>query len=447
ARGSWSQPVQMAGMKGLVINPAGRIIELPVISSFKEGFNVLEYFISTHGARKGTADTALRTSTAGYLTRRLIDVAHDVLVTLPDCKDTVGITITKKAAEELGQNIALKLAGRVSLVDLKGILKKGEYIDWDKAQIIGEQEKVSEVQVRSPLSCKAVRGVCQRCYGWDLGKNQEIELGSAVGIVAAQSIGEPGTQLTMRTFHTGGVAGGGDITQGLPRVEEIFEGRIPSGKAVVSEVQGKVVEVTAEGIVKIKGKDIETKAKEEVMEYQIPAKRALWVKEGDLITKGQQLCEGHLDLQEVFALTGKDNTAGYIVKEVQGIYTSQGASIHDKHIETIVRQMFSRVRIKDAGDTRFTEGEVIERTSLLEENTRIKKAAKKGAIGTLLLLGISKIALTTESFLSSASFQETSRVLIKASLEGKEDRLRGLKENVIIGKLIPAGTGFKKPQG
>lgn len=443
ARGSWSQPVQMAGMKGLVINPAGRIIELPVTSSFKEGFNVLEYFISTHGARKGTADTALRTSTAGYLTRRLIDVAHDVLVTQPDCKDVLGLTITKAQAEELGQNIALKLAGRMSLEDVKGIVKKGEYIDWDKAQLIGEDEKTSAVQVRSPLSCKAVRGVCQRCYGWDMGRNQEIELGAAVGIVAAQSIGEPGTQLTMRTFHTGGVAGGGDITQGLPRVEEIFEGRIPSGKAVVSDVDGKVIEVTPEGVVKIQGKDPETK-KEEIAEYQVPAKRVLWVKTGDLVTKGQQLCEGHLDLQEVFSLTGKDNTASYIVREVQSIYTSQGASIHDKHIETIARQMFSRVRIKSAGDTRFTEGEVIERTTFLEENARVKKPGKKGAGGVQLLLGISKIALTTDSFLSSASFQETSRVLIKASLEGKEDGLRGLKENVIIGKLIPAGRGFKK---
>ena len=445
ARGSWSQPVQMAGMKGLVINPAGRIIEMPVLSSFKEGFNVLEYFISTHGARKGTADTALRTSTAGYLTRRLIDVAHDVLVTLSDCKDTGGITIAKAAAEELGQNIALKLAGRVSLSDLKGIVKKGQYIDWDKAQQIGQDVKVVEIRVRSPLSCKAVRGVCQKCYGWDLGKNQEVELGAAVGIVAAQSIGEPGTQLTMRTFHTGGVAGGGDITQGLPRVEEIFEGRTPSGKAVVSEVQGKVIEIVEEGVVKIQGKDPDVKTeKEEIFEYQIPAKRAVWVKVGDLIVKGQQLCEGHLDLQEVFSLTGKENTASYIVREVQGIYTSQGASIHDKHIEIIARQMFARIRIKDAGDTRFTEGEVVERTVFLEENAKVKKLAKKRASATQLLLGISKVALTTDSFLSSASFQETSRVLIKAALEGKEDKLRGLKENVIIGKLIPAGTGFKK---
>ena len=445
ARGSWSQSVQMAGMKGLVINPAGRIIELPVISSFKEGFNVLEYFISTHGARKGTADTALRTSTAGYLTRRLIDVAHDVLVTLPDCKDKGGITAFKDEAEELGQNIALKLVGRISLAEIKGIVKKGEYIDWEKAQKIGEDEKINEIQIRSPLSCKTVRGLCQRCYGWDMGKNKEIELGSAVGIVAAQSIGEPGTQLTMRTFHTGGVAGGGDITQGLPRVEEIFEGRMPSGKAIISEVDGKVIDISTDGLVKIQGKDIEAKAKkDEVFEYQIPAKMALWVKNGDLITKGQQLCEGHLDLQEIFALKGKDITSRYIVKEVQSIYSSQGASIHDKHIETIVRQMFSRVRIKNSGDTNFTEGEIIERAIFLEENARIKKLGKKEAEITQLLLGISKIALSTDSFLSSASFQETSRVLIKASLEGKEDRLRGLKENVIIGKLIPAGTGYNR---
>ena len=445
ARGSWSQSVQMAGMKGLVINPAGRIIELPVISSFKEGFNVLEYFISTHGARKGTADTALRTSTAGYLTRRLIDVAHDVLVTLPDCKDKGGITAFKDEAEELGQNIALKLVGRISLAEIKGIVKKGEYIDWEKAQKIGEDEKINEIQIRSPLSCKTVRGLCQRCYGWDMGKNEEIELGSAVGIVAAQSIGEPGTQLTMRTFHTGGVAGGGDITQGLPRVEEIFEGRMPSGKAIISEVDGKVIDISTDGLVKIQGKDIEAKAKkEEVFEYQIPAKMALWVKNGDLITKGQQLCEGHLDLQEIFALKGKDITSRYIVKEVQSIYSSQGASIHDKHIETIARQMFSRVRIKNSGDTNFTEGEIIERAIFLEDNARIKKLGKKEAEITQLLLGISKIALSTDSFLSSASFQETSRVLIKASLEGKEDRLRGLKENVIIGKLIPAGTGYNR---
>ncbi len=442
SRASWSQPVQMAGMKGLVINPAGRIIELPVKSSFKEGFDVLEYFIATHGARKGTADTALRTSTAGYLTRRLIDVAHDVLITEADCRDTIGIVITKAASQALGQNLAFKISSRFVLEDIEGVVKKGEVIDSEKAQKIAEKDEVKEIRVRSPLSCKTARGMCQKCYGWDLGLNTEVAFGSAVGIVAAQSIGEPGTQLTMRTFHTGGVAGGGDITQGLPRVEEIFEGRVPTGKAIISEVDGKVEEVSLEGVVKIR----ETHSKFQdsgIMEYQVPPKRAVWVRPGDLVTKGQQLCEGHVDLGELFKSAGKEATEKYIVQEVQRIYTSQGASIHDKHIEVICRQMFSRVRVKDAGNSRFTEGEVVERPAFVEENRKLKKQAKKTASAVQLLLGVSKVALTTESFLSSASFQETSRVLIRASLEAKEDKLRGLKENVIIGKLIPAGRGFR----
>jgi DNA-directed RNA polymerase subunit beta' len=455
SRASWSQPVQMAGMKGLVINPAGRIIELPVKSSFKEGFDVLEYFIATHGARKGTADTALRTSTAGYLTRRLIDVSHDVLITEADCKDDKGIVITKAGALALGQNLGFKIASRFVLEDIAGIVKKGEVIDLESAQKIAEADEVKEIRVRSPLSCKAARGMCQKCYGWDLGLNTEIAFGSAVGIVAAQSIGEPGTQLTMRTFHTGGVAGGGDITQGLPRVEEIFEGRVPSGKALIAEVEGVVKEISPEGVIKIKSQIPNPKSEKnpksqtqnsktgELTEYAIPLKRAIWVKVGDLVQKGQQLCEGHVDLAELFHSAGKELTEKYIVQEVQRIYTSQGASIHDKHIEVICRQMFSRVRVKDPGDSKFTEGEVIERPTFVEENRRLKKQEKKPASAVQLLLGVSKIALTTESFLSSASFQETSRVLIRASLEAKEDKLRGLKENVIIGKLIPAGRGFK----
>ena len=439
SRASWSQPVQMAGMKGLVINPAGRIIELPVKSSFKEGFDVLEYFIATHGARKGTADTALRTSTAGYLTRRLIDVSHDVLITEEDCKDDKGFVILKSAAQALGQNLALKLATRHILQDIAGIIKKGEVIDATSAQKIAESEDVKEICVRSPLSCKTVRGMCQKCYGWDLGLNATVALGSAVGIIAAQSIGEPGTQLTMRTFHTGGVAGGGDITQGLPRVEEIFEGRVPSGKALISEVEGVVQEVSADGVIKI----LSEEDKKETKEYAAPTKRAIWVKQGDRVSKGQQLCEGHVDLGELFKSAGKEFTEKYIVQEVQRIYTSQGASIHDKHIEVICRQMFSRVRVKDAGDSRFIEGEVVERPTFVEENRKLKKQEKKPATAVQLLLGVSKVALTTESFLSAASFQETSRVLIRASLEAKEDKLRGLKENVIIGKLIPAGRGFR----
>jgi DNA-directed RNA polymerase subunit beta' len=443
AKGSWGQPVQMAGMKGLVINPAGQIIELPVKSSFKEGFDVLEYFISTHGARKGTADTALRTSTAGYLTRRLVDVSHEIIVTEEDCKDSEGIVILKKDADSIGQNFVYKLLGKVSLDTIRGICKKGEVIDWEKAEKVASSN-IEKIRVRSPLSCKSIKGVCQRCYGWDLGKNQMIKLGEAVGVVAAQSVGEPGTQLTMRTFHTGGVAGGGDITMGLPRVQEIFEARSPSGKAEVSSVEGKVLEVTPERVVRIKPKG--TKKKSDIVEYKIGSKTAIWVKAGDDIKAGQQLCEGSLDLKELFKIAGQEETQRYIIREIQKIYASQGAQIHDKHIETICRQMFSRLRIKDPGDSLFSIGEIVEKARYLEENNKLKKEKKKVAKGVPILLGISRVALTTDSFLSAASFQETSRVLIRASLEGKEDKLRGLKENVVIGKLIPAGTGFKKEE-
>jgi DNA-directed RNA polymerase subunit beta' len=436
SRGSWTQPVQMAGMKGLVQNPAGRIIELPVKSSYKEGFDALEYFISTHGARKGTADTALRTSTAGYLTRRLIDVSHDVIIAQEDCKDEKGLLVFKKDAQDLGQNIALKLAGRVVVQDIKGFVKKGQVIDWETAAALGEEPAIQNLRVRSPLTCKTKRGLCQKCYGWDMGTNAIVRLGSAVGIIAAQSIGEPGTQLTMRTFHTGGVAGEADITMGLPRVEEIFEVRVPGGKAAVSSTQGLVV-IAQDGLVKVKTDKGDA-------EYEIPARRALWVKVGDKVQPGSQLCEGNLDLKELFQAAGLEETQRYLVKEVQRIYSSQGASIHDKHIETIARQMFSRVRVKESGASLFVEGEVLERATFLEQNALLKKQGKATAKAHQLLLGISKVSLTTESFLSAASFQETSRVLIKAALEGKEDQLKGLKENVIIGKLIPAGTGFRK---
>ncbi len=450
ARGTWSQIVQMSGMKGLVTNPAGEILELPVRSSFKEGFDVLEYFISTHGARKGTADTALRTSAAGYLTRRLVDVAHDLVIRDEDCHDEEGITLSKQDSNDLGQNFFFKIIGRTILENIKGVCKKGDLIDWKTANAIvdGPAEKI---QVRSPLSCKTIGGICQKCYGWDLGHNKLVQMGEAVGIVAAQAIGEPGTQLTMRTFHTGGVAEGGDITQGLPRVEEVFEARVPSGKAVISQVNGKVLEITPERILKIKieeDKEKQNKGKDgkkiDEIEYEIPPKRALWVEQGGAVKKGQQLCEGNLDLKELFRATGVEATQRYIVKEIQRIYVSQGAIIHDKHVEVIVRQMFSRVRIKDAGQSQFNIGEVIEVAKVIEENEKMKKEDKKPATFSPTLLGISKVALTTDSFLSAASFQETSRVLIKAAIEGREDHLRGLKENVIIGKLIPAGTGFKR---
>jgi DNA-directed RNA polymerase subunit beta' len=449
ARGSWSQPVQMSGMKGLVVNPAGEIIELPVKSSYKEGFDVLEYFISTHGARKGTVDTALRTSTAGYLTRRLVDVAHEVIVSHEDCGDDEGTEAFFHDSEEIGQNFLYKIVGRVTVDAVKGeksketIVKRGELIDWEKGRRIIE-EGVPSVKIRSPLTCRSTKGICQKCYGWDLGNNQLVRMGEAVGIIAAQSIGEPGTQLTMRTFHTGGVAGGGDITSGLPRVEEIFEARIPSGRAEMAPADGTIDEITPERIIKIKikAKDAEKSKTTQIVEFSAPLNSAILVKTGEAVKKGQPLWEGSLDLKDLYKLAGKDAAQRYILKEVQRIYNSQGATIHDKHVEVIIRQMFSRVKIKEPGDSLFIPREVVEKKKALIENEKMTREKKKVAEFSPVLLGVSKVALTTSSWLSSASFQETSRVLIKASLERQEDTLEGLKENVIIGKLVPAGTGF-----
>lgn len=468
ARGSWSQSVQMCGMKGLVINPLGEIIKMPVKNSYKEGFDILEYFISTHGARKGTVDTALRTSAAGYLTRRLVDVAHEIVVLEKDCGDQQGIELSREVSEEIGQNFIFKIVGRTALEDIrykmedsveessnqeikrsagtrrsKIIVKKGEIIDWKMAEKIIEAQ-IKKVRVRSVLSCKAARGICQKCYGWDLGNNQLVKLGEAVGIVAAQAIGEPGTQLTMRTFHLGGVASVGDITSGLPRVQEILEVREPREKAVISQVEGKVIEINPGKAIKIKANSVKKQKKSEIIEYQIPLKMAIWVEPGQNVKKGQQLCEGNLDLKELFKLCGKEETERYIVKEIQKIYISPGVIIHDKHIETIVRQMFSRMKIKEAGDSSFSVGEIVSRAKFLEENNFLKREGKKPAKGISVLLGITQIALSTDSFLSAASFQETSRILIRAALEGKEDKLKGLKENVIIGKIVPVGTGFRE---
>ena len=414
----------------------------------------MEYFISTHGARKGTADTALRTSTAGYLTRRLVDVAHEIVVREEDCKTEKGITIAKSDAKEIGQDFGLKIAGRITQEDIKIgqkiLVKKGEIINWSMARKIESVPEITEVKARSPLTCNTSYGVCQKCYGWDLGNNSLVNLGQAVGVVAAQAIGEPGTQLTMRTFHTGGVAGGADITQGLPRVDEVFEVRPPVGKALIAETDGKIEEISEENkqrIIKIKTDIKITKNKKaDIVDYQVPAKISILVSKGQDVKKGQQLTEGSIDLKELFKISGSEDTKRYIIKEIQKIYSSQGAVIHDKHIEVIVRQMFSRIRIKEQGDSRFTTGEVIEKAIFVEENNRLKENGKTPATAAPVLLGITKVSLTCDSFLSAASFQETSRVLIKAAIEGKEDKLRGLKENVIIGKLIPVGTGFKKPQ-
>ncbi len=444
ARGSWSTVNQLTGMRGLMTNPSGEIIELPVKSSFKEGLNVLEYFVSTHGARKGLVDTALNTAQAGYLTRKLVDVSQDVVIKAKDCKDKEGYVMYNQDGREFGEPLGKRIKGRVILEEVKDkngevMAKKGTLVDKYLAEKINGLD-LEKIKIRSILACKAQDGICQYCYGYDLSKNKLVKMGEAVGIVTAQAIGEPGTQLTMRTFHTGGVAGGGDITMGLPRVTEIFEARTPSLKATISDVDGQVTEIK-EGVrqsaLKIKTANGEEKT------FGVPLGQLIWVKEGDLVTVGQQLSEGHLDPKELYGVTKDINiVARYIIKEVQGVYFATGSGINNKHVELIVRQMFSRVRVMDAGDTDLLPGDVVEKRQLREQNERMKKEDTKEATFESMLLGVTKVSLTTESFLSAASFQETARVLIDAAIIGKEDHLRGLKENVIIGRLIPAGTGY-----
>jgi DNA-directed RNA polymerase subunit beta' len=508
ARGSFSQITQMSGMKGLVVNPAGDVIELPVKGSFKEGLNVLEYFISTHGSRKGMSDTAMRTADAGYLTRRLVDVAQDIVVNSEDCGTEDYDLITLEDSKRMNKPLDRRLFGRVAAEDVKTkrgkiIVEKNHGIDDIQAKEIVDAG-IEEVKCRSVLKCKLSRGVCRLCYGYDLGFNDMVRLGAAVGIVAAQSIGEPGTQLTMRTFHTGGSASVKDITQGLPRVEELFEAREPKGQAYVTEIDGQVYIAkpnNKEYIVRIQGADVtkdtytlgeaqstikdgikvesgETlyidesgkavKAKtaglvrlepakggsasggkiivvhesDQVKEYIIPASLSLLVKDGDLVVKGQQMTEGNLNPGQIMQLRGLEAAQKYIVKEVQDIYVSQGQNIHDKHIEIIVKQMFSKVRVTDSGDSGLTVGEVADKAKLGFINEELKVAGKRPVTADQLLMGITKVSLNTDSFLAAASFQETTRVLIEAAVTGKTDYLRGLKENVIIGKLIPAGTGF-----
>jgi DNA-directed RNA polymerase subunit beta' len=462
ARGSFQQFQQLAGMRGLMANPKGEIIERPIKANFMEGLSVLEYFISTHGARKGLADTALRTADSGYLTRRLVDVAQDVIVRELDCgtEDHIDLPIF------LDGSLNRSAAGRVLAVDVLKPLasgrpgktklgEKGEELTVARlreiADELGDEAAGATVPVRSVLKCRAEVGLCRACYGTFLATGEIAEIGDAIGIIAAQSIGEPGTQLTMRTFHTGGVAGA-DITHGLPRVVEIFEARNPKGAARLSDVAGTVaIEQTDRGSRVLVHPDPDPKSEEapEPIEYLLPRRTRLLVEQGQRVEPGDPLHEGSLnptELLELHARAGRGSTPTelYLVGEVHKVYKSQGVDIHDKHIELIVRQMLKKVRIENSGDADFLPGQMVDRVALERENGRVKKA--KGELATYepLILGITKASLATESFLSAASFQETTKVLTDASIEGKIDRLLGLKENVIIGKLIPAATGLKR---
>lgn len=446
ARGSVVQLHQMAGMKGLITNPRGEIIEFPVLSSYKEGLTPIEYFISTHGARKGLADTALNTARAGYLTRRLFDVSHDVVVLEEDCGTKEGIVINRPGKENIGGSFADRVNGRVLAeeVDAQGAnFKRGHLLNRDDAKAI-ETSDAKMVVVRSPMTCKVARGVCQKCYGVDLSRGEMIDIGEAVGVVAAQAIGEPGTQLTMRTFHTGGVAtAGGDITMGLPRVEEVFESRMPKAPALLARVAGVIDSVERDGQEMVLKIMAEGKSAKRDIEYRIPAARTLVVKQGDSVAKGDFLTDGSADLDELFLLVGKERSQEYIIAEITRIYELQGVSTGRKHLEVIVKQMFSRVSITSAGDTGFSAGDIIADFEFERVNNEMKEAGKEPAKGKGLLLGITEVSLTRASFLSAISFQNTPRKLAEAAVSGAVDRLVGLKENVIIGRLIPAGTGFK----
>ncbi len=447
ARGSWMQPNQIMGMKGLVTNTQNELMELPAKSSYKEGLRVLEYFISTHGARKGSTDTALKTATAGYLTRRLVDVSQDLIIQEYDCGTREGISIVRSEGDEYSHPFSDRLYSRTSIEDVKigrkTIVKAGEMITREMAKAVQDSD-IGSVKIRSPITCKTPHGVCSACYGLDLSRNAPVEIGEAVGVIAAQSIGEPGTQLTMRTFHVGGVAGV-DITHGLPRVEEIFEARPPKGKAQLVKEDGIVSEIVERGlatIVKVRkeGKK-EKKSKENLDEYMVPSGATMFVKEGDEVKKGEALSEGPLDLREILAYRGLEAVEHYIINEIQKIYVPEGSPINDKHVEIIVRQMLSRVLVKEAGDTEYTPGDIVEKSDFITTNREIKAAKKQIAKAVQKVMGITRVALNSTSFLSAASFQETSRVLVSAAVEGRIDPLMGLKENVIIGKLVPIGTG------
>jgi DNA-directed RNA polymerase subunit beta' len=444
ARGNIMQVRQIAGMRGLVANPRGEIIPRPIKSNFREGLSVLEYFISTHGARKGLADTALRTADSGYLTRRLVDVAQELIIREDDCGTNRGIWMEGIKPDEPGHryNLDTRVEGRLLVEPLTlsdgTTLDRNTVLEPDVVARLRDDEAIDRIRVRSVLTCEAEFGVCGNCYGKSLATGREIELGEAVGVIAAQSIGEPGTQLTMRTFHTGGIAGE-DITHGLPRVVELFEARSPKGKAVLARTDGvvRIADDEAKGrIVTIVGDDGTEDS------YTVATRAQLEVTEGQEIQAGDAIVEGPKDPKELLEIKGIRETQVYLVAEVQKVYRDQGVSIHDKHIELIVRQMLRRVAVQEPGDSEFLPGERVDSRLFAETNRQLVQAKRTPAEGRPELMGITKASLATDSWLSAASFQETTRVLTEAAIEGKSDKLLGLKEDIIIGKLIPAGTGM-----
>ncbi|MDD4767741.1 MAG: DNA-directed RNA polymerase subunit beta' [Desulfotomaculaceae bacterium] len=445
ARGNIQQIRQLAGMRGLMADPSGQIIDLPIKANFREGLTVLEYFISTHGARKGLADTALRTADSGYLTRRLVDVAQDVIVREVDCGTIQGIEVMEiKDGTEVIEKIEDRISGRVALADVihpatgEVMVRADEEITEEEAEAI-IAAGITKVKIRSVLTCRTRHGVCVKCYGRNLATGRKVDIGEAVGIIAAQSIGEPGTQLTMRTFHTGGVAGD-DITQGLPRVEELFEARKPKGQAIVAEADG-----TAE-VREVKGRrEIEVTTEDGEKEtYQVPYGARLKINDGDRIYAGDELTEGSVNPHDLLKIKGIQGVQVYLLQEVQRVYRLQGVDINDKHIEVMIRQMLRRVKIEESGDTDLLPGGLIDMFEFEGENSRVTMNGGEPATAKTLLMGITKASLATDSFLSAASFQETTRVLTDAAIKGKLDPLLGLKENVIIGKLVPAGTGMSR---
>lgn len=448
ARGNKSQITQLGGMRGLMANPSGRIIEVPIKSNFREGLTVLEYFTSTHGARKGLADTALRTADSGYLTRRLVDVAQDVIVREDDCGTDKGFMVSKiHDGKEVIEDLYDRIDGRYSFETIRHpetkeiIVNRNELIDASKAiEIISAG--IEKVQIRSVLSCRTRHGVCKICYGRNLATGKHVEIGEAVGIIAAQSIGEPGTQLTMRTFHTGGVAGD-DITQGLPRIQELFEARNPKGQAIISEIDGVIKDIRDAK----DRREIEVEGEAETKVYQVTYGSRIRVSVGQQVEAGDEITEGSIDPKDMLRIKGIRGVQNYILQEVQRVYRNQGVEINDKHIEVMIRQMLRKIRVVDAGDTNLLPGSFVDIHEYEEANREVLLSGAMPAVARPILLGITKASLETDSFLSAASFQETTRVLTDAAIKGKVDQLLGLKENVIIGKLIPAGTGMTRYRG